>query len=217
MLGPNAASFAVIGRLCAAKPLPSPCAVCWRESRGSAMSAAGGERDRLFFALWPDALTREGLAAMGAMLHLDAGARAVPEENLHLTVAFVGGVDQAQAASVRAIGAARREAACTLRFDAFEYWPKPEVVVVVARAIDPPLGRLWLELHRELAAEGLALNPKRLRPHVTLATRVSAQPALARAPILEWRAKELSLVRSETGGANSIYTVVATWLLLDER
>jgi 2'-5' RNA ligase len=172
--------------------------------------------ERLFFAFWPDAPLRARFAALTASLGLAAEARAVPPENLHLTVAFVGEVDDARAARVRAIGRAQRPARCELRFDAFEYWPKPEVLVAAARIVDPALERLWAELHRDLAVLELALNPKRLRPHVTLARKVAAEPTLQAVPSVEWRPRELCLVRSDTGGERSVYTVVDTWTLLDE-
>jgi 2'-5' RNA ligase len=174
------------------------------------------EGERLFFAFWPDAAVRARLAELGAGLRLEAPARAVPPGNLHFTLAFVGEVAPDVAARVRAIGAAQRGAPCRLRFDAFEYWPKPEVVVAAARVVAPALDRLWHRLHETLAHEGLALNPKRLRPHVTLAGGVAAQPAFAGAPLLDWTVREFSLIRSETAGAHSVYTVVGTWPLLDE-
>jgi 2'-5' RNA ligase len=71
-------------------------------------------------------------------------------------------------------------------------------------------------LHRDLAAAGMALAPKRLRPHVTLA-RKAAQAIVPQAMSpFAWKAREFCLVRSETGGVQSAYTVVDTWPLLDE-
>jgi 2'-5' RNA ligase len=159
---------------------------------------------------------RARLAALTASLGLGAEARAVAPENYHLTVAFVGAVDGARAAHVRAIGSAQRPVRCELQFDAFEYWPKPEVVVAAARRIAPALEQLWAQLHRDLAGLGLAQNPKRLRPHVTLARNVAAEPSLQSVPSVEWRPLEFCLVRSDTSGERSVYTVVDTWPLLDE-
>ena len=55
-----------------------------------------------------------------------------------------------------------------------------------------------------------------LRVHVTLARKVVQAPVLQAMSPLHWNARSFSLVRSDTGGARSVYTVVDTWQLLDE-
>ena len=44
------------------------------------------------------------------------------------------------------------------------------------------------DLHTSLAAQGFALAPKRLRPHVTLARHVSQSPELPALPAFTWAA-----------------------------
>ncbi|HSN34046.1 MAG TPA: RNA 2',3'-cyclic phosphodiesterase, partial [Ideonella sp.] len=140
------------------------------------MSAAPAER--LFFALWPSEAERARMVEAAARLAPDERSRRVPPEEYHLTIAFVGEVAAARIEAVRRIGATSAGARCTVRFDAYEYWPKPEVVVAAARTAPPALERLWRELHERLAAQGLALDPKRLRPHVTLLRGVRDAPPL---------------------------------------
>ena len=103
---------------------------------------------RLFFALWPPAATRAALATAGEALRFAAPAAPVARENYHLTIAFIGTVPLAALERVRRIGERQRAAACSMEFNAYEYWPKPEVIVVAARTIDPPLESLWGALHR---------------------------------------------------------------------
>jgi 2'-5' RNA ligase len=172
---------------------------------------------RLFFALWPAQSTREDLAAAGAVLSVAAPARPVRVGNFHLTVAFVGLVPAESLERVRLVGREVKARAIELRFDAYEYWPKPEVVVAAARVIAPALQALWDDLHRALAAAGFELRIKRLRPHVTLMHHVGADPQLPAFRPFTWLARDLCLVRSETGADQSVYTVVDTWSLLDKR
>jgi RNA 2',3'-cyclic 3'-phosphodiesterase len=172
--------------------------------------------ERLFFALWPRQREREDLAAAGATLSIAAPARPVRIENFHLTVAFVGLVPAASLERVRLVGREVRALAFEVRFDAYEYWPKPEVIVVAARVIPPALQALWDDLHRTLAAAGFELRVKRLRPHVTLVHRVAADPPLPVFSPFTWLARDLCLIRSETGADQSVYTVVDTWSLLDK-
>jgi 2'-5' RNA ligase len=170
------------------------------------------QNPRLFFALWPTAGARVQLAEIAARL---ADADAVPVQNYHLTIAFVGEVPIARVAELRKIGAGLRMARCQLKLEALEYWPKPEVVVAAVREIPSALADAWRDLHERLAASQFALTPKRLRPHVTLARKVLQAPVLEPIVPVEWQADQISLLRSQSGTVHSIYTVVDTWPLLD--
>ncbi len=170
------------------------------------------QNPRLFFALWPTDRARARLAEIAARL---ADADAVPVQNYHVTIAFVGEVPIARVAELRNVGAALRMSRCQLKFEALEYWPKPEVVVAAVRDIPSALADAWRDLHEKLAASQFALTPKRLRPHVTLARKVLQAPVLEPIVSVEWEADQICLVRSQSGNAHSIYTVVDTWPLLD--
>jgi 2'-5' RNA ligase len=175
---------------------------------------------RLFFALWLDAQMRERIVHATSVLRLENGPHRVPAENYHMTLAFVGRVSHSQLAVLRQIGSDLRTAACTVTLDAVEYWPQSQVVVAAARENPAALLDLWSRLHQELARHQADLPhmppAATLRAHVTLARKVSqAHVPQAMSP-LSWSALAFSLVRSDTGGARSVYTVVDTWPLLDE-
>jgi RNA 2',3'-cyclic 3'-phosphodiesterase len=180
------------------------------------MTSAENSRVRLFFAALPDVATRERIAAVADTVQLDSVARQVPHDNYHVTLAFIGEIDAPRVPTLVGIGGAQRTLPFSLRFDAYEYWPKPAVVVAAARAIPPALERLWQQLHRELAAHQWALDPKRLRPHVTLVRKVAQAPVLQAMSAFDWPVREFSLMRSDTSGLQSAYTVVDTWSLLDD-
>jgi RNA 2',3'-cyclic 3'-phosphodiesterase len=167
---------------------------------------------RLFFALWPDSATGIRIALAAQALRLDGKARLVPQENFHITLAFVGEVDTARLAVLQQIGRDQRGLRSALCIDAYEHWAEPRVVVAVARETPPELTDLCASLR-----QALDRRAEPLRAHVTLARKVTQAPVLqAMSPIL-WAARSFSLVRSETGGARSVYTVVDTWPLLDKH
>lgn len=170
------------------------------------------QNPRLFFAVWPTVGARGQLAEIAARF---SGADVVPEQNYHVTIAFVGEVPEARVTELRNIGAGLRMPRCQLKFETLEYWPKPEVVVAAVRDIPSALADGWHDLHAGLAASQFLLTPKRLRPHVTLARKVLQAPVLEPIVSLEWEADRLCLVRSRSGSTHSIYTVVDTWPLLD--
>jgi RNA 2',3'-cyclic 3'-phosphodiesterase len=173
---------------------------------------------RLFFALWPDACMRAQIADAAAVLRFAGAARPVPQENFHLTLAFVGEVPISQLAVLQQIGDAERTVAgCLIKLDAYEYWAEPQVVVAAARETPATLIELWTRLHRALTHMLVPLRPPApLRAHVTLARKVAQAPVLQAMSPIQWRARSFSLVRSDTSGARSVYTVVDTWPLLDE-
>jgi RNA 2',3'-cyclic 3'-phosphodiesterase len=171
---------------------------------------------RLFFALWPDASIRAQIADAAAVLRITGEVRPVPPENFHLTLAFFGEATISQLAVLQQIGRAERTAGCTIKLDAYEYWPGSQVVVATARETPAALYELWARLHRALAHLTVPLRPPApLRPHVTLARKVAQAPVRQAMSPIDWRARSISLVRSDTS-ARSVYTVVDTWSLLDE-
>jgi RNA 2',3'-cyclic 3'-phosphodiesterase len=177
---------------------------------------------RLFFALWPDADTRTRIAHVADALRGEGDARRVTRENYHVTLAFVGEVPQSELAVLQQIGRDQRARGCTFMLDTHEYWPDSQVVVAVARQTPAALLELSTRLHAELALRNAALSSRRLRQppplrvHVTLARKVAQAPVLQAMSPFCWSARSFSLVRSDTGGARSVYTVVDTWQLLDE-
>ena len=173
-------------------------------------------RVRLFFAICPDAGTREYFAAVAGALKLEPLSAPVPSANYHMTLAFVGEVPASQVPMLLEIGGMQRACGFTLRFDAYEYWRKSEAIVAVAREFPAALERLWRQLHADLAQHNITLNPPHLRPHVTIARKVTQAPVLQAMSGFLWKVQTFSLLHSNTAAARPIYTVVDTWPLLDE-
>lgn len=166
---------------------------------------------RLFFALWPNADVRRQLSEIGCRLNLERGARRVDPKNYHVTLAFVGEVPATELAVLQHVGGSLRAPQFTLICDSIEFWQEPRVVVAAAQIVPPGLLDLWFRLNA-----AFSLPRESLRVHVTLARKVAQAPVpQAMSPVV-WRAETFSLVRSDTGGAESAYTVVDTWPLLDK-
>jgi 2'-5' RNA ligase len=166
---------------------------------------------RLFFALWPDAEVTEQLAQMAGQLNLESRSRRIDPNNYHVTLAFIGEVPAAKLAVLREIGQSLHEGRFSFSCDSIEFWRESQVVVAAARAAPPGLLNLWRKLH-----DAIGLPRERLHAHVTLARKVTQAPVpQAMSPVV-WRATSFSLIRSDTGGVESAYTVLDTWSLLDE-
>ena len=166
---------------------------------------------RLFFALWPDDDVARQLTEIACELKLESRSRRVDPKNYHVTLAFVGEVPATKLAVLQQIGRSLRNPRFTFNCDSIEFWRSSQVVVAAVRAAPPGLLDLARKLH-----DALELPAEPLRAHVTLARKVTQAPVLQAMSPVVWRATDFSLIRSDTGGAESAYTVLDTWSLLDE-
>jgi 2'-5' RNA ligase len=100
-----------------------------------------------------------------------AGGRTMQSSDMHVTLCFLGSVDESRIEALRARVAAVRAGALTLRFDRIEFWREPRVLVATAQ---PTAAGLALAQSLQQAASDLGLAPDRKpwRPHMTLARSV---------------------------------------------
>jgi RNA 2',3'-cyclic 3'-phosphodiesterase len=174
---------------------------------------------RLFFAYWPDADVASQLATVVSGLPLEWQARAVPSKNFHVTLVFLGEVASSRLELLRKIAAANRAFRYEMKFDRVEYWKVPRVLVATMREIPSAALAANQNIRNELITQGFQFSTEDregFRPHVTLARKVAQVSVPAAMTPIFWRAHSLSLIRSETGGAESAYTVLDTWPLLYE-
>jgi 2'-5' RNA ligase len=166
---------------------------------------------RLFFALRPDDEVTLQLSHVASRLNLESSSSRVDPKNYHVTLAFVGEVAASKLAVLQQIG----RSLCARRFafscDSLEYWQKSQVVVAASQIAPPALHDFWMRLN-----DAIGLPRERLRAHVTLARKVAQAPVLQAMSSTIWQATNFSLIRSDTGGSESAYTVLDTWPLLDE-
>jgi|SRR2546421_5059610 len=166
---------------------------------------------RLFFALWPDDAVRAGLARWSREFHAQCGGRITRPENLHVTLAFLGGVEEARVAEVeRAAGEVAMQAA-SLVLDRPGYWKHNRIAWAGASAPPPELGAFVAELREALRRAEIRFDAKPFVSHATLlrdAREPRATPELA--PI-EWRLSGFALVQSVTLPRGSRYEVRRSW------
>jgi len=175
---------------------------------------------RLFVGLALPQSLKDRLAPLMAGL---PGARWVPPENLHLTLRFVGEVDEREAALLD-------EALVTIERSPFELQVSgcgifaqrrgPEAVWIGV-ASTPPLVDLQAAIERAAVRAGLAPEEKRFRPHITLARlkdvpqpRLQAFVAghnLFKDTVL---VEEFTLFSSKLGAGDPIYVEEAVYPLV---
>ena len=167
---------------------------------------------RLFVALELPADVRAQLAAFGAAAaDGDEGLRAVGEDNLHLTLAFLGHRDVADLApAAEAVRKVHAAAPALALGDPLWLAPRrPHVLTVAFDDPDDALAPMRAQVVENLAAT-LDWEPEErpFRPHVTVArVRRGARPRrdLPDAPSATFAGEAVTLFRSHLGGGPARY------------
>ncbi len=168
---------------------------------------------RTFFALVPDGPARVALTALAQDIVRQSEARAAAPESIHLTLAFVGDVDEARLPKLEAIGAALPAAGFDLVLDASGSFSRPRIVWVAPTLIPAPLEFLQLKLRTMLADEGFRVEDRTFAPHLTLARKCAQLPPRASIPPIPWRPTGVSLVASALDARGAHYRELGAWPL----
>lgn len=191
--------------------------------RGETPYAVIMSTHRLFVALRPPPPVR---ALLLRAMHGISGARWQSDEQLHLTLRFIGEVDHHLAEDIAAVLGALHAPAARVRIagvDLFERQGRPHMVWARI-APEEPLAALHRKVEQCLARVGIAAETPAFVPHVTLArlNRSSGPVApflalngdLASDPFLF---DHVTLYESEMGHGGSRYHPVARYPLVDQR
>jgi 2'-5' RNA ligase len=182
---------------------------------------------RLFLAIDPDARARDALgglrtAAERAMGEAALAWRWTGQANVHLTLHFLGEVDEARVPPlVAALGGSLREPpfdATLGRLGVFPPSGPPRTLWVSVAGAAEALGRVHRELAARLEGAGGELDARPFTPHLTLARVRERDRRLVRnlgavlsaiaVPSVSWRVDEVVLFLSDLSGAAPRYTAL---------
>lgn len=171
------------------------------------------ERQRLFFALWPTPEQRAALVNVASTLPDDLGRRVMPA-NLHLTLAFLGGLTLEQRQAMEAVADDIVVSPFTLTLDAVGYWRRPQVVWAGSSVMPPELLTLVKRLQQGAASCGLRVDTRPYAVHLTLYRKVRRAPRQWPAfPPLPWSVTHFALVESLSEADGMRYEVRRSWPL----
>lgn len=167
---------------------------------------------RLFFALWPEAGQQQALGVAARAVREGVTGRPVPEENLHVTLAFLGSVSETRCAGVEAAAATIATDPFDLRLDRAGCWRRTGILWLGASSTPPALERLVSDLWSALEPHGFWPDHRDFRPHVTIARRCRKARAGAFEPV-DWPVRDFALLESFTGQRGARYTVISRFPL----
>lgn len=164
---------------------------------------------RLFLALWPREAERRELATLATQV---AGRRRVQDDNLHLTLVFLGATPSALQAAYETALTDLAVPAVTLTLDRYGYWPRPRILWLGANHTPPELHELVADLHRRLRGCGFNPEPRAFQAHITLARHFPgpAPPQPPSEPI-HWRIDGVTLVESPRDRGATRYRPLRRW------
>jgi 2'-5' RNA ligase len=148
---------------------------------------------KLFFALWPDAPTRDALARLQAPV----AGRHTTHDKLHLTMAFLGQQPADALPALLDILESVPVSPMRLVVDCYGYFTRPRIAWAGMTA--PPMELLAMQedLIARLEAAGFSTATHgAFKPHITLAREARGAPQEGVATPVVWDVKELVLVES---------------------
>lgn len=177
---------------------------------------------RLFVAVNPPTILRQQLAKRIAPLHRISGIRAVAGDAVHITMSFLGHVEEARVPEVhdavaQAAGASRP---FTLRISGTGAFPNVRRPRVWWVGVEPStaLARLHEDLATRLAGAGFKAEERPFEPHLTVARVRDQTPRTAVSQMLDvattfefdgtFEVRTLDLMRSELRRDGPRYTVI---------
>jgi 2'-5' RNA ligase len=177
--------------------------------------AEASQHRRLFLALWPGESTRQRLADVQGAFRKTArlkSARAVPVENLHITIHFLGEVSAEVASRLQAALDDVKAPPCTLIIDQWGYFPRPKVVWLGGELTEPLID-LVAQTQSCVQACIQGYHQKRFVPHITVFRKARHPLEVDDFDPIEWRIDRFALVESVTHPRGAEYTVLNQWLL----
>lgn len=172
-------------------------------------SPCNREKQRLFLALWPEAVVRLQIAELASSV---AGVRRVGEDNLHLTLVFLGATRSESLAAYQAALTNLQVPVFELVLDRYGHWPKPRILWLGCSQTPPELYALVADLHRRLRDCGFIPERRPFQAHVTLARKFSGSlPAHSPSPPVCWPISTVSLVKSLPAVNGSQYQILHRW------
>ena len=173
------------------------------------MTAGAVAKKRLYFGLWPTEEIREAIVSGAARAIEGTGQRgAVPPQNYHITLAFLGSVSASGVSELAAVARQVRFLPFDIALERTGYWPRSQVGWVAPA--EPPARLLALvdDLWNKLTDLGYLRENRPYMPHVTIGRKVGGGFGTQLPLPVNWPVSSFVLVESATRAEGPVYTVL---------
>jgi len=165
---------------------------------------------RLFFALWPDDKTRKAISISVKRAAQYHQGKSIHINNLHLTLAFLGNVNQAQREYLEQCVESISVQPFSLYLNHLGVFPRPKVLWLGIKEQPDALTHLVTSIEKCACDCGIKLDNKYFYPHVTLMRKVKQLNEFDIDPV-HWDVNKFCLVESVSQPKGVEYKVVKSW------
>ena len=181
-------------------------------------------KSRVFFALWPEADVRARLHRETLRLHRLLGGKPTHPDTLHLTLVFIGDVENSRLRDLVGAAGLVQCPGFELSFDKDACWRHNHIAHI--GIAQPPLDLFKLvdQLASNLKTAGISFDARPYLPHITLVRKADCARFPVRSvgekkenPALEpirWFARDFVLVQSSLRSEGARYEQLGRWPLL---
>ena len=155
------------------------------------------EHRRLFFALDPPDAVRKRIANLQAKL--DLPGQAVPSQNFHITLEFLGQVPATGIAEVFEIAALVPAPSCQLELDRIDRFECSTVTWLGCSRLPDKLMTFHRQLHDRLHDRGFRADTRTWVPHVTLYRNLRMRFEKMPFEAIAWHCEGYCLMQSSPG------------------
>jgi len=166
---------------------------------------------RVFFALWPDEAVRRALQQAGRALHLQLSGRLTRAPSIHMTLLFLGEVEEARLDALRGCASSVKPGSFSMSLDRAACWRHNRIAWVGPTVTPPALEDAVTRLRAAVGQAGFDFDRKPFAPHVTLVRNAACRPMEEAIAPIEWAVSGFVLVRSRLDASGSHYETIGSW------
>jgi len=167
---------------------------------------------RLFFALWPDEETRAKLDKV-AQQFKNEKVSLVKKSNLHITLEFLGEVSGEDQQALQNKVSKISGQPFDIELTRVGWWQKPAILWIGTTHIPEPLTHLVKSIKKCVKQQGLKVDKRPYKPHVTIARKVKQLFAPKDQFHIPWHINSFALIVSESIDGGVEYRVLKKWNL----
>ena len=169
-------------------------------------------KQKVFLALWPDNLLRKKIDDIAKSL--DADGKPVPIKNLHITLVFLGYVNEATLLCIKNFVKTVKVNPFELKIDKTGNF-KQKIFWLGCKQIPDELIQLQQVLEVGLQKHcGYRPESRLYIPHITLIRKLTKPISIELTRPIIWPVNSVSLVQSEQGESSPIYFELSSWDLV---
>lgn len=169
---------------------------------------------RLFFALWPSNDVRKSMDELNHQLPPpERGGRLLDSLNLHLTLHYIGPVDEADMDCLSRAAQQVESRPFKLKLDRLGYFKRPMILWLGCQEAPEGYVELLNQLAEMIATCGFEMEEGANKPHVSLRRKVSRPREYAGIQAIEWQIGQFVLMESVPVKDGVSYRVIESYPL----